>query len=149
MNLGSLKSPVGSRKKRKRIGRGEGSGHGGTSTRGHKGQKARAGGFHKRAFEGGQTPLIRRLPKRGFFNFFQRKFEVINIGDLKDLPKGQVVDPQYLKENGFIRGKHDLKILGDGELKTSLTVKAHAFSGGAKQKIEQAGGKAEIIGGAA
>ena len=83
MNLGSLQAPVGAKKKRKRVGRGEGSGHGGTSCRGHKGQKARAGGFHKRGFEGGQTPLIRRIPKRGFFNPFRRPSEMVNVGDFK------------------------------------------------------------------
>lgn len=149
MNLGSLKAPVGAKKKRKRVGRGEGSGHGGTSCRGHKGQKARAGGFHKRGFEGGQSPLIRRLPKRGFFNPFSREFEIVNVGDLEGLPNGQTVDPGYLKEKGLIRGDGDLKILGDGELKTALTVKAHAFSVSAKLKIEKAGGKIEALGGTA
>ncbi len=145
MNLGSLRAPVGARKKRKRVGRGEGSGHGGTSTRGHKGQKARSGGFHKRGFEGGQTPLIRRVPKRGFFNFSRRVFEVINVGDLKDLNKGQTIDPIFLKEQGLIRGKGALKILGEGALEVSLTIKAHAFSASAKQKIEAAGGTAQLI----
>lgn len=145
MNLGSLKASRGARKKIKRVGRGEGSGHGGTSCRGHKGQKARAGGFHKRGFEGGQTPLIRRLPKRGFFNPFSHKFEVLNVGDLEGLPGGQLIDPAYLKENGYIHGDKDLKILGNGELSVALTVKAHAFSASAKQKIEKAGGKIESL----
>ncbi len=147
MNLGSLQAPVGAKKKRKRVGRGEGSGHGGTSCRGHKGQKARAGGFHKRGFEGGQTPLIRRIPKRGFFNPFRRPSEMVNVGDFKELAKGQVVDPSFLKEYGLIRGRGSLKILGDGDLQVALTVKAHSFSKSAKQKIEAAGGTAEVLGG--
>jgi large subunit ribosomal protein L15 len=142
MNLGSLKAPVGARKKRKRLGRGEGSGHGGTSTKGHKGQKARAGGYHKRGFEGGQMTLTRRTPKHGFVNPFRKEFAVVNIGDLNDLPKNTLVDEKLLKEKGFVKDEKDgIKILGNGELKVSLTFNIALFSESAKKKILAAGGK--------
>lgn len=146
MNLGSLVAPRGARKKRKRLGRGEGSGHGGTSTRGHKGQKARAGGFHKRGFEGGQMPLIRRLPKRGFFNFSRQRFEVVNVNSLNVFAPETVVDIGLLREQGLVKGKRDgVKILGEGELKVPLTIKAHRFSQSAQRKITQAGGRVEVV----
>lgn len=146
MNLGSLTAPEGMRTKRKRLGRGEGSGHGGTSTRGHKGQKSRAGGPKGRGFEGGQTPLVRRIPKRGFFNFTRKEFSVVNLGDLKDLPAGSVVDEKFLVENGFVKAeKSGIKILGGGDLPVALVIKAHSFSGSARKKIAEAGGKFEVV----
>ncbi len=145
MDLGSLVAPKGARKKRKRLGRGEGSGHGGTSTKGHKGQKARAGGYHKRGFEGGQMPLSRRLPKFGFTNPFRKEFSVINVGDLGSIPGSTVVDEQYLKKNGFVRKlRSGVKLLGNGELKIPLTIKVSKISETAKKKIEAAGGKVEV-----
>ncbi|MBI2083844.1 MAG: 50S ribosomal protein L15 [Deltaproteobacteria bacterium] len=146
MNLGSLVAPEGARKKRKRVGRGEGSGHGGTSTRGHKGQKSRAGGPKGRGFEGGQTPMIRRLPKRGFFNFSRKEYSVVNVGDLKDIPAGSVVDENFLFEQGFVkRKKLGIKILGQGDLGVSLVVKANSFSESAQKKITEAGGRFEVV----
>lgn len=145
MNLESIKPAPGARKSRKRIGRGEGSGHGGTSTKGHKGQKARAGGLKRPGFEGGQMPLIRRIPKRGFINPFRREFAVINVGELNELPAGTVVDAVLLSERGHLKkAKDGLKILGNGDLAVALTVKADRFSVSARQKIEAAGGKAEL-----
>lgn len=144
MNLGSLKAVPGARKKRKRLGRGEGSGHGGTSTKGHKGQKARAGGYHKRGFEGGQMPLSRRLPKHGFVNHFRKEFAVLNVGDLNDITKGTVIDESFLRANGFVKKPLDgIKILGGGELKTSLTFRVNYFSESAKKKILAVGGTIE------
>lgn len=146
MNLGSLKAPVGARTKRKRVGRGEGSGHGGTSTRGHKGQKARAGGPKGRGFEGGQTPMIRRLPKRGFFNFHRKVYAIVNVGDLKELPADSVVDHDLLLRQGLINKKRSMvKILGNGDLSVSLVVRAHSFSQSAQKKITEAGGKFEVV----
>ncbi|QQR80820.1 MAG: 50S ribosomal protein L15 [Deltaproteobacteria bacterium] len=145
MNLGSLIAPKGARKKRKRLGRGEGSGHGGTSTKGHKGQKARAGGYHKRGFEGGQMPLSRRLPKFGFTNPFRREYTVINIGDLESIPGSTIVDETYLKQNGFIKKLNSgVKVLGNGDVKVPLTIKVTKISETAKKKIEAAGGKVEV-----
>jgi large subunit ribosomal protein L15 len=145
--LSEMKPPHGAVKKKKRLGRGDASGHGGTSTKGHKGQKARAGGYHKVAFEGGQMPLYRRLPKRGFHNPFRKKYAVVNLSDLEGIPAGTKVDSAYLKAQRKIRALHDgLKILGDGELKVALTIIAETFSKSAQEKIEKAGGKAEIKG---
>lgn len=144
MNLGSLIAPKGARKDRKRLGRGEGSGHGGTSTKGHKGQKARAGGYHKRGFEGGQMPLSRRLPKFGFNNPFRKEYAVINVGDLESIPGSTVVDEVYLKKNGFVKKMlSGVKILGNGDIKVPLTLKVSKVSETAKKKIEAAGGKVE------
>lgn len=146
MELSKLKPPAGSRKRKKRIGRGEGSGHGGTSTKGHKGHRARAGGKSSRGFEGGQMPLQRRLPKRGFVNPFRQEWEIVNLKDLNRFPAGAVVDPSLLKEAGLIRKtKRRVKVLGDGDLNLPLTVRAHQFSLAAKSKIEAVGGKAEVI----
>jgi large subunit ribosomal protein L15 len=146
MDLGSLKAPEGARKKRKRIGRGEGSGHGGTSTRGHKGQKARAGGFHKRGFEGGQMTLTRRLPKTGFVNPFRKEFAIVNLGDLNELKPNTVVDEKLLIEEGFVKEPRDgIKILGEGEIKVPLTFKLARFSESAKKKIIAAGGRIEEV----
>ena len=141
-------SPVeGSRKKRKRVGRGLGSGHGKTACRGNKGQKCRSGGTTGRGFEGGQMPLYRRLPKRGFSNYlFKKHLEVVNVGQLNDFEDGTTVTPALLVERGLIRGKGDgVKILSDGELKIKLTIEAHRFSQKAKEKIEQAQGTCKEI----
>ena len=131
-------SPETRRKKRKRIGRGDGSGHGGTATRGHKGQKARAGGYHKRGFEGGQMPLSRRLPKRGFTNIFRRLVGIVNLDQLATLPKGTEVTLELAKEKGWVSNKAEhLKILGRGELKHPLKIKTALMSQSAKAKIEK------------
>lgn len=143
--LNRLKAPPGARKERKRVGRGEGSGHGKTSGRGHKGYKARTGGNTKKGFEGGQMPLQRRLPKRGFVNEFKIRSSIVNVGRLAVFGKGEVVDKEVLRAKGLIedtRGK--VKILGDGEISIPLTVRADGFSTTAKEKIEAAGGKVEV-----
>ncbi|HLC43321.1 MAG TPA: 50S ribosomal protein L15 [Methylomirabilota bacterium] len=147
MKLTDLHPAPGARKKRKRVGRGPGSGHGKTATKGHKGQKARSGGGVRPGFEGGQMPLHRRAPKRGFKNPFRREYAVVNLSDLAVFPPGSVVDVDQLVEAGLIkRSQRSLvKILGDGALQHALTVKAHAFSEGAKAKIEQSGGRAEVL----
>ena len=146
MKLSELKPPEGAKKKRKRIGRGEGSGHGGTSTKGHKGYKARSGGKRSPGFEGGQMPLQRRLPKRGFKNPFRKEWEIINLRDLTEFSEGTVVDVEKLKASGFVKKAGCVvKILGEGEITRPLTVRAHGFSLSAKKKIEAAGGKAEVI----
>jgi large subunit ribosomal protein L15 len=143
--LSQLKPPVGAVKNRKRLGRGDASGHGGTSTRGHKGQKARAGGYHKVGFEGGQMPLVRRLPKRGFNNIFRKQYAIVNLADLAEIPSGTTVDAAYLRRQKVIKKIGDgLKILGDGDLKFPLTVIASKFSKSAREKIEKAGGSAQI-----
>lgn len=146
MRLEDLKPAPGSNKKRKRVGRGDGSGHGKTSCRGHKGQGARSGGNVQPGFEGGQMPLQRRLPKRGFHNIFRVEMSVVNLGQLEALPAGSDITPENLAEHGLISGKNRrVKILGEGSLSKALTVKAHGFSATAKEKIEAAGGKTELI----
>jgi large subunit ribosomal protein L15 len=146
MKLQDLKPPAGSTKKRKRVGRGDGSGHGKTSCRGHKGQGARSGGGTRPGFEGGQMPLQRRLPKRGFHNPFRMTMSVLNLEQLEIFPAGSEVTPELLAERGLVRGKNKrIKILGDGSLSKALTVKVHGFSAKAKEKIEASGGKAELI----
>jgi len=146
MDLSNLKSAAGSKKKRKRVGRGNGSGHGKTSCRGHKGQGSRAGGGTRPGFEGGQMPLKRRVPKRGFHNPFRTSFAVINLGQLEIFASGSEVTPDLLLESGLVRRKGErVKLLGDGSLSKRLTVKAHAFSSVAREKIEALGGKAELI----
>jgi len=146
MKLNELKPPEGARKKRKRIGRGEGSGHGGTSTKGHKGYKARSGGSVSPGYEGGQMPLQRRLPKRGFKNPFRKEYNIINVRDLARFPAGTVVDIAALKASGLVKRDYwGVKVLGEGTLAQSLTVQAHHYSLAAKNKIEAAGGKAEVI----
>jgi large subunit ribosomal protein L15 len=147
MKLDELKPAAGSNKNRKRVGRGDGSGHGKTSCRGHKGQGARSGGGTKPGFEGGQMPLQRRLPKRGFHNPFRVEMSVVNLERLEVFPSGSEVTPERLVQQGLVRGKGKrIKILGDGSLSKSLIVKAHGFSAKAKEKIEALGGKAELIG---
>jgi len=146
MKLDDLKPAAGSNKKRKRVGRGDGSGHGKTSCRGHKGQGARSGGNTKPGFEGGQMPLQRRLPKRGFRNPFRIEASVINLEQLEAFPSGSEVTPDVLKQHGLLRGyQRRVKVLGDGVLSKSLTVRAHGFSAKAKEKIEACGGKVEVI----
>jgi large subunit ribosomal protein L15 len=146
MQLHELNSPEGATKKVKRIGRGHGSGWGKTAGKGHKGQNARSGGEVRPGFEGGQMPLARRIPKRGFNNIFAEKFDIINVSDLEKFTNGTEINAELLKASGLIR-KADakVKVLGNGELTKNLTVKLAAFSGSAKEKIEKAGGKAEVI----
>jgi large subunit ribosomal protein L15 len=145
MDLGNLKSADGSKKKRKRVGRGPGSGHGKTSCRGHKGQKSRSGAKSRSWFEGGQMPLQRRVPKRGFVNIFRKAFDTVNVGQLNDL-KADKISPETLIESRLIRKKNCLiKILGDGEITKPVEVQAHAFSASAKEKLEAAGGKAILL----
>ena len=139
MNLGSLRPPAGSRKKRKRVGRG--GDHGGTSCRGNKGQNARSGGGTRPSFEGGQMPLTRRLPKRGFHNPFRRIVAVINVGQLGSFPMGTVIDEELLLKSGLIKRKVEaVKILGEGELEHALSVRVALISKGARDKIIKAGG---------
>jgi len=150
MNLGDLRPAKGSKKRRKRVGRGPGSGHGKTSTRGHKGQKARSGGGKAHGFEGGQMPLYRRLPKRGFKNPYRREFAIVNLADLaRVFPQGGEVGVEALVTAGLVKRSDAglVKVLGDGELAAglALTVRAHAFSKAAAQKIQAAGGRAEVI----
>lgn len=147
LQLHDLKPAPGARRARRRVGRGIGSGLGKTSGRGQKGQKARSGGGKGPYFEGGQMPLQRRLPKRGFNNArFAKEFAVVNVADLARFEAGTTVTPELLKETGLVgRIKDGVKILGDGELTAALTVQAHAFSKSAVEKIEAAGGKAEVI----
>jgi large subunit ribosomal protein L15 len=146
MNLSGIKPPAGQVKGRKRIGRGMGSGHGKTSTRGSKGQRAGTGFSQKRGFEGGQMPLHRRLPKRGFTNIFKKQFAIVNLGRLEKL-EGDTFNADSLLAAGVIHKVHDgLKILGTGVLTRKITVEAHHFSKSALEKIQQAGGTAQVIG---
>lgn len=147
MKLHELKPNEGSVQTRKRVGRGPGSGLGKTSGKGHKGQNARSGGGVRPGFEGGQLPLFRRLPKRGFNNYeFRTEYAVVNVGDLNDFKDGSVIELNNLKESGLVKKEKDgIKILGNGELTKKLTVKANKFSSTAKEKIENAGGKIEVI----
>lgn len=146
MKLHELSPVEGSKKDAKRIGRGHGSGWGKTSGKGHKGQKARAGRGMRVGFEGGQMPLQRRIPKRGFNNIFAKEIVSINVGSLNKFEDGAVVDAAALVEAGLVKNYFDgIKILGNGELKKNITVKVDAYSESAKAKIEAAGGKAEVI----
>jgi large subunit ribosomal protein L15 len=146
MKLSRLKPPEGSRKKRKRVGRGNGSGHGGTSCRGSKGQNARSGGGVKPGFEGGQMPLARRLPKRGFRNRFRKDIIAVNLEQLKKFAEGSVVDPDTLLQQGIIKRKGDgVKILGKGDIAYPLTLKVNNISRSAREKIEASGGSVEVI----
>lgn len=149
MNLSDLRPPVGANKKRKRVGRGPGSGNGVTAGRGEKGQKSRSGYSRKRGFEGGQMPLIRRVPKRGFHNPFRVEYETVNVSRLAEL-EGDEFTPESLLASRVVRKRTaPVKILGDGEISRKVTVSAHKFSKSAKEKIEAAGGKAIVIGGEA
>jgi len=146
MNLSQLKPAEGSRKSRKRVGRGSGSGHGKTSCRGHKGQNARAGGGVRRGFEGGQMPLQRRLPKRGFHSVFKKEYALVNLSSLNDFDEGATVTPEELVQRGLVKkALKGIKILGDGDLSKPLTIKAHKFSKTAVEKIRTAGGEVEVI----
>ena len=148
MNLSGLRPPAGQKKARKRIGRGMGSGHGKTSTRGSKGQRAGTGFGQKRGFEGGQMPLHRRLPKRGFTNIFKKHYAIVNVGTLEKL-EGDAFNADRLFELGVIKKLGDgLKILGTGQLTRKVTVEAHHFSKSAVEKIQKAGGAAKVIGAA-
>jgi len=146
-NLSNLRAPKKANTNRKRVGRGMGSGMGKTSTRGHKGQGSRSGSSLMRGFEGGQMPLHRRLPKRGFTNIFRTEYNVLNLGSLADLQETELT-LEKLAELGLTKKKGLLKILGNGEIKTAMTIHAHKFSKSAQEKIERAGGKAVVLGSA-
>ncbi|MEC0229835.1 MULTISPECIES: 50S ribosomal protein L15 [Paenibacillus] len=146
MKLHELSSAIGSRKTRKRVGRGTSSGMGKTSTRGHKGQNARSGGGVRPGFEGGQNPLYRRLPKRGFTNRFRTEYAIVNLEDLNNFAAGTEVTPEVLMEAGIVKAPKDgIKILGNGEITVKLTVKANKFSQSAIEKIQAVGGQTEVI----
>jgi large subunit ribosomal protein L15 len=145
MKLNELKPARGATKKPKRVGRGPGSGHGKTSTRGHKGHKQRSGFRVKRGFEGGQIPLVRRIPKRGFTNIFKTDYEIVNVEILGKFEPNTEVTPELLKERGVVKGKSKLKILGNGEISVPLKVRAHKFSKSAREKIVKAKGEVEQI----
>ncbi|PYV56899.1 MAG: 50S ribosomal protein L15 [Acidobacteria bacterium] len=144
MNLSNVRAPKKASEKRKRVGRGMGSGMGKTSTRGHKGQRSRSGSRMMRGFEGGQMPLHRRLPKRGFTNIFRKEYSIVSIERLAALGE-TTITPDVLRKAGVINTKHPVKILGDGELSSALTVHAHKFSKSAQEKITKAGGKFEVL----
>jgi large subunit ribosomal protein L15 len=146
MKLNELRPAEGATKKRKRVGRGDGSGHGGTSCRGHKGQNARSGGGVRPGFEGGQMPLSRRLPKRGFYNKFRKEVVIVNIGQLGVFPKDSVVDADALMTIGIVKSAGDaIKVLGKGAIDYPLTVKVQGISRGAREKIEASGGRVEVV----
>ena len=141
MELNNLKPKKGARHAKKRVGRGPGSGHGKTSARGEKGQKSRSGFSRQIGFEGGQMPLHRRLPKRGFTNIFKKDYAVVNVSDLERFDNGASIDETTLRQAGLVKGQHDgVKVLGDGELSKKLTVSATKFSKSAREIIEKAGG---------
>jgi len=144
MNLSTLRAPKKSSEKRKRVGRGMGSGMGKTSTRGHKGQRSRSGSRMMRGFEGGQMPLHRRMPKRGFTNIFRKEYNIVSLERLVELGE-TTINPDVLRKAGVIKTKHPVKILGDGELSVALNVSAHKFSKSAQEKITKAGGKVEVL----
>lgn len=146
MKLSELKPPAGAKHARKRRGRGTGSGHGKTAGRGTKGQGARAGSGIPMGYEGGQTPLKRRVPKRGFVNIFKKHYHLVKLKDLEKFARGTVVGLEEFRRAGLIKRRSDrIKILGNGELKGAFTVKAHKFTRSARERIEAAGGKAEVI----
>jgi len=147
MGLNNLRPPAGMKHPKKRIGRGQGSGNGKTAGRGHKGAKSRSGFHYKRGFEGGQMPLHRRVPKRGFHNPFRVEYEVVNLDLLAEtFDAGTVVTPELLREQGLVaRGKARVKVLARGDISKKLTVRAHKFSGKASEKLTAAGGAAEVI----
>lgn len=148
MKLHDLKPAPGAKKRRKRIGRGPGSGHGKTATKGHKGLLARSGGGKRPGFEGGQMPLIRRLPKFGFTNPFRTEYAVVNVRSFENWSGGDTVTPQAMVDAGLVKRKTlPIKILGTGSLKKSLIIQAHKFSKSAEGKIQAAGGRVEVIGG--
>ncbi len=145
MDLSNLKPPKGATRPRKRVGRGPGSGLGKTAGRGAKGAKSRSGFKRKRGFEGGQMPLHRRVPKRGFFNPFRVEYAVVNLDDFVAFEAGTVVTPELLRESGLVKGKKPVKVLARGEVTVALTVKAHKFSGKAAERITAAGGSVETL----
>lgn len=146
MNLHDLTPSKGAKHKRKRIGRGPGSGHGKTATKGHKGLKARSGGGKRPGFEGGQMPLVRRIPKYGFVNQFRTEYTIVNLKSLADLETTEAITPQLLMNEGLVRRKGQLiKILAQGDITKPLVVQAHKFSKSAEAKIQAAGGRAEVI----
>src|SRR2546421_9643219 len=144
MNLSNIRAPKKAAENKKRVGRGMGSGMGKTSTRGHKGQRSRSGSRMMRGFEGGQMPLHRRMPKRGFTNIFRKEFNIVNLEKLATLG-ATAITPDVLRKAGIIKTKHPVKILGDGELTVAITVHAHKFSKSAQEKITKAGGKFELL----
>jgi large subunit ribosomal protein L15 len=144
MNLSSIRAPKKASENKKRVGRGMGSGMGKTSTRGHKGQRSRSGSRMMRGFEGGQMPLHRRLPKRGFTNIFRQEYNIVNLEKLVALGE-TTITPEVLRKAGVISTKRPVKILGDGELKSAITIQAHKFSKSAQEKITKAGGKVEVL----
>ena len=144
MNLSNIRAPKKANSNKKRVGRGMGSGMGKTSTRGHKGQRSRSGSRMMRGFEGGQMPLHRRMPKRGFTNIFREEFNIVNLDKLALLGE-TTITPDVLRKAGVIKTKHKLKVLGTGELSKAITVHAHKFSKSAQEKITQAGGKYEVL----
>lgn len=146
MKISDLAPAKGAKKKEKRIGRGPGSGHGKTSTKGHKGQAARSGGTKAPGFEGGQQPLIRRVPKRGFTNIFRKQYAVVNLDRLNRFEPDAIVDPQALQAAGLIKKSSEkIKVLGGGDLSKPLVISAHKFSQEAVKKIQSAGGRTEVI----
>jgi large subunit ribosomal protein L15 len=144
MNLSNIRAPKKASEKRKRVGRGMGSGMGKTSTRGHKGQRSRSGSRMMRGFEGGQMPLHRRMPKRGFTNIFRKEYNVVNLDRLAALGE-TTITPESLLKAGVVSTRKPVKILGDGELTSAITVHAHKFSKSAQEKITKAGGKFEVL----
>ena len=146
MNLSNLKPPKGAKHSKKRVGRGQGSGNGVQAGRGHKGAKSRSGFTHKRGFEGGQMPLHRRVPKRGFTNPFRKEYEVVNLDLLADrFDAGVEVTPELMRERGLVGRSGQIKVLARGDITKALTVRAHKFSGRAAEKIAAAGGTAEVL----
>ena len=146
MRIEDLSPNEGARKNKKRVGRGDGSGHGKTSCRGEKGQRARAGGAKGPGFEGGQMPLMRRIPKRGFTNIFRKEYALVNLRDLGKIEGADTIGPEVLFDEGLVKKLGDgIKVLGQGEITRAVTVQAHKFSKSAVLKIEAAGGKAEVI----
>ena len=144
MNLSTIRAPKKANSNKKRVGRGMGSGMGKTSTRGHKGQRSRSGSRMMRGFEGGQMPLHRRLPKRGFTNIFREEYSIVNLEKLAALGESTIT-PEILRKAGMVTAKRRVKILGDGELTSPVTVHAHKFSKSAQEKIIKAGGQAEVL----
>jgi len=145
LGIHDLRPAFGSTRSRKRVGRGPGSGHGKTAGRGNKGQKSRTGYHHMRGFEGGQMPLHRRLPKRGFTNVFSVEYDVVNLSDLDRFESGAKVTPELLASHRLAHGRRPVKILGDGQIGKPLEISAHRFSASAQAKIEAAGGRCEVI----
>jgi large subunit ribosomal protein L15 len=146
MSLNNLRPPKGAKHSKKRVGRGQGSGNGKTAGRGHKGAKSRSGFKHKRGFEGGQMPLHRRVPKRGFYNPFRVEFEVVNLDTLVErFDAGVEITPELMRERGLVGRDAQVKVLARGDISKALTVRAHKFSGKAAEKIAAAGGKAEVV----